>query len=262
MRLLKLYVYILSGLMLFSVSTVTGQVTDKEVADLSLRISGVEKVEQLYSIRYAVGRYASRTDLTLRQQQLLMKSMRELSDEFKMRSHFRNAADVYKEYLDYNNNYLVSYNQFAKDSLNAVHRNIVEKETATISSLDAEITDLTNRRAAVSGLKNKYYSFGGFGAIAVVVLTITIAFSRNRAINQAASQINSNREQLKVLNKKVTNAGIKEGSITFSRETATGNMQIINSVIESVVLPEEKKAFQKEINSLQQVITKLNNTIA
>ena len=262
MRVPNLYKFILPGLLLITGSRSFAQVTDSEVANLSFRISGVEKVEQLYSIRYAVGKYAARNDLTLRQQQLLMKTMQELSDEFKMRSHFRNAADVYKDYLDYNNNYLVSYNQFAKDSLNAVHKSIAGKESATISALDAEITDLTNRRAAVSGLKNKYYSFGGFGAIAVVVLTITIAISRNRAISQAEIQINSNQEKLRTMNKQVTLSGIKEGSIAFSKDTATANLEIVTSVIESVVSPEEKKAFQKDINNLQQVISKLNSSIA
>jgi len=244
-------IFIFTALFLIGNYTVNGQVTDQEVADLSVRINGVEKVEQLYSIRYAVGKYAARTDLTLRQQQLLMNSMRLLSDEFKMRSHFKNAADVYKEYLDYNNNYLVSYNAFATDSLKAVHKNISEKETSEISSLGAEITSLTDKRAAVSGLKAKYYSAGTIGAIAVVVLTLIIGLSRIRAIKQAETSIESNREKLVQMNRTATDAGMKEGIVAFCKKTAADNSQLINTIIESVDQQEEKKIFQKEIVALR-----------
>ncbi len=234
------------------------EVTDKEVADLSVRINSVEKVDQLYSIRYAVGKYAARTDLTLRQQQLLMNSMKLLSDEFKIRNHFRDAADVYKDYLDYNNNYLIAYNTYAKDSLLEVHKKIEESELASISTLDTEIKGLTDTRAAVSGLRKKYYSFGGFGAVGVIVLTLVISLSRNRAIQHAQTQINANRESLKSLNKTTTNAGMTEGTISFCKEKAVANVEILNSIIDTVNQQEDKNLFQKEINALKQAVSKLN----
>jgi hypothetical protein len=259
MRLNSIYIVFSVIVLLTCNQAFAIQVTDKEVADLSARINSVEKVDQLYSIRYAVGKYASRTDLTLRQQQLLLNSMKMLSDEFKERNHFRNAADVYKDYLDYNNNYLISYNVFAKDSLLAVHKKIEESELDAISALDTEIAGLTNTRAAVSGLKKKYYSFGGFGAVGIIVLTVVISLSRNRAIQNAQTQINANRENLRSLNSSTINAGMTEGTITFCKEKALANIEILNSIIDSVNLQEEKNLLQKEVIALKHAVSKLNN---
>ncbi len=237
-------------------------VTDQEVAELSERIDAVEKVEQLYSVRYAVGKYATLTNMSLRQQELLMKAMKSLAYEFKIRSHFRNAADVYQEYLDYQSNYLVSYNAYAKDSLMAVHKKVAEDELATIKKLDVEIAALTKTRAAVSGLKQRYYSFGGFGAAAVIVLTVLIFMSRNKAIGQAESQIAINRDQLKSLNKNTTEAAMVEGTVAFSRESAVLVSQIIASITETVNQQEDKKLFQKEITALQHASASLNTVVS
>lgn len=247
-------------LVVFSKNTTVAQVTDQEVAYLIERINGVEKIDQLYSIRYAVGKYAARPDLTLRQQEILMKAMNLLTDEFKFRSHFRNAVDVYQEYLDYNNKYLINYNAFAKDSLVAFHKNISQTELSEISALDEEISKLTNTRAAVSGLKAKYYSFGGFGAAAVIVLTLIICLSRNRAINQAESQINNNRERLKSLIQPAADAGMTAGTIAFTKDTLSANLQSLNTIIESVNQQSDKKIFQKEITAMEQMVAKWSNT--
>jgi len=247
-------------LVVFSKATTAAQVTDQEVAYLVERINGVEKIDQLYSIRYAVGKYAARPDLTLRQQEILMKAMLLLTDEFKFRSHYRNAVDVYQEYLDYNNKYLISYNAFAKDSLIAFHKNVSQTELSEINTLDGEIAKLTNTRAAVSGLKAKYYSFGGFGAAGVIVLTLIICLSRNRAINQAESQINSNRERLKSLIKPGTDAGMTAGTVAFSKDTLAANMQSLNAIIEFANQQPDRKIFQKEITAMEQVVAKWSNT--
>ncbi|MDQ3050915.1 MAG: hypothetical protein M3Q95_08535 [Bacteroidota bacterium] len=237
-------------------------VTDQEVADLSDRIDAAEKVEQLYSVRYAVGKYAALPDMSLRQQELLMKAMKSLAYEFKIRSHFRNAADVYEEYLDYQSNYLVSYNAFVKDSLKAVHIKVAADELTTIKKLDEEIVALTNTRAAVSGLKQRYYSFGGFGAAAVLILTVLILLSRNRAISQAESQIAANRDQLKSLNKNTTEAAMAEGTVAFSRDSAAVVSQIISNLSDAVNQQEDKKLFQKEITALQHAAARLNTIIS
>lgn len=244
---------------IFLAGSIHAQVTDQEVAQLSERINSAEKVEQLYSIRYAVGRYASRTDLTIAQQKQLMETMKTLAEVFKYRRHYKNASDVYNDYLDYHNNYLVRYNNFAKDSLKAVHKNIAESEIAEIAKLDAQINMLTKSRVAVVGLKQQYYSFGMYGGIAVIVLTLIILFSRNRAITRAEMQISGNREKLKSVNRNITSAGMVKGAVAFCKETASVNVQIIESVIESVTLSEEQKIFQKELVSLQSASTKFKD---
>ena|SRR5688572_3971118 len=229
----------------------TSQVTDEEIQRIGDRINEVEKVEQLYSIRYTVGKYASRSDLTLKQQAMLANSMQLLSDEFKMRSHFKNAADVYKEYLDFNANYLTRYNAFAKDSLIAAQNKIASAESDSIMALDAEILSLNNRREAVSGLKAKYYTFGSIGSIGLIVVTIIIGLSKIRSIKQAGEHIASNQDKLHKFNPQSAEAGMLIGSIEFCKTTAASNVAVITGIIDSIKQSNESKQYQKEIQALQ-----------
>lgn len=249
-------IYIIA-LLFFVPFALIAQVTDSEISAITERINSVEKTEQLHSIKYVIGRYASRTDLSLNQQKELINAMKLLAESFSERSHYRNAADVYKEFLDYKNQYLYRYNAYVKDSLVAVHKKIEQEETATISSLDTEITGLTKTRSAVSGLKNKYYSIGGFGAAGVILLTIIIALSRNRAIAEAEKHISANREKLISLNRKTAQSRMSEGTVAFCRDVAVRNSQVITSLVDAVSLQEGNKVFQKELTVLKQSETEL-----
>ena len=252
MKLKEIIYPIFFTLLLLIPLTSFSQVTDAEIQRLSERIEEVEKVEQLYSIRYAVSKYATLSGLTLKQQSMLAKSMRDLSDEFKIRSHFKNAADVYKEYLDYNAGYLTRYNAFAKDSLIASQNKIASAETDSIVALDAEILSLNNRREAVSGLKAKYYTFGSIGSIALIVITIIIGLSKIRSIKQAGEHIASNQEKLHKFNPQSAEASMLIGSMEFSKSTAASNASIISGIIDTIKQSNESKQYQKEIQVLQQ----------
>ena len=257
-NLVSLFVFII---VIVNSFLLNGQVTENAIARLSDRIQSVEKVDQLYSIRFAVAKYAAREDLTLKQQAELDKAMISLSQAFKDFNHYRNAADVYKERLDYNNKYLTRYNTFAKDSLVALHKGIVAQENEKIASLDSEIKNLNSTRAAVSGLKQKYYTFGGIGAIAAVIIFFMIAIAKNRAIKQAELQIASNRERLLHGVKKVTETGMVTGSIGFCRETAVLHVEAINKILESQDQQEEKKLFQNELAALQKAVAKFRQLV-
>ncbi len=246
-------------LLILIFSVVHAQVTDKEITNIKDRIDAIEKTEQLHSVKYTIGRYASRTDLTLNQQKELISAMKLLAESFSERSHYRNAADVYKEYLDYKNQYLYRYNAFAKDSLIAMHKTVEQKELSTIASLESEIAALSKTRAAVSGLKSKYYSIGGFGAAGLIVLTLIIALSRNRAISAAEKQISSNREKIVSLNRQSAQSKMSEGTVSFCKDVALRNSQVITSVVEAVNLKDDNKIFQKEISILKQAQTELDS---
>lgn len=254
-------------MMLFSILNILGakhvvaQVSDNSIGRLAERIDGVEKVDQLYSIRFTIAKYATREDLSLSQQLQLDKAMILLSDAFKNYNHFRNAADVYKERLDFNNRYLTRFNTFAKDSLIALYKSIEQAENNKIGTLDREIKELNDTRSAVSGLKQRYYTFGGIAAIGTIIISILIGLAKNRAIKDAETHIASNREKLLGGTQKFTEAGMLSGSINFCRDAATVNEEAISKILEATKQKEDKKLFQNEISALQNAHTSLNKLV-
>ncbi len=243
----------------YSTSRIHAQISDQLITRLSERINDVEKADELYSIRFAVAKYATREDLTLKQQADLDKVMIQLSDAFKNFNHYRNAADVFKERLDFNNRYLRKYNAFAKDSLISLHKHITTSETDKISNLDTEIKNLNATRAAVSGLKQRYYTLGGITAAGTLVLFVLIALAKNRAIKEAEFQIAANREKLLKNIKQVTGAGMVSGSIGFCREAAVANAEAISKILESTNTKEDKKLFSNEMSALQNALIGFNS---
>ena len=247
-------------LMLFSLlfSASFAQVNDGAIERLSERINSVEKVEELYSVRFAVAKYAARKDLSLQQQAALDKVMIQLSDAFKNYNHYRNAADVFRERLDFNNSYLTRYNAFAKDSLISLHKSITASETDRIASLDTEIKNLNASREAVSGLKQRYYTLGGLAAAGTLVLFVLITLAKNRSIKIAEEQIEANRQKLLSNIKQVTSAGMITGSIGFCRDAANSSAEAISKILESTNSKEDKKLFQNEMTALQKALAGFN----
>jgi hypothetical protein len=47
------------------------------------------------------------------------------------------------------------------------------------------------------------------------------------------------------------------GTVAFCRKAAADNLQVIESILESVVSPEEKKLYQKELTTLQHAAASL-----
>ena len=225
--------------------------TSVEIDQLMEKLKSAQNVEELYTLKYNIDKYTQRTDLSIEEQKKLNRSYVMLSSAFKSKNHFRNAADVYKDYLELNKKYLINYNTFIKDSILASQQNIKSAETSKINELNAEINSLNGTRLAVEGLKSKYYSTGIIATIAIIVVFLLIFITRNRVIRLTQNQLNANREKLLIMNKSVLDAKLLKGSVAFAKFAVQENGNILEKIIAEINLTEDKKTFSKEIQALQ-----------
>ncbi|HMT28544.1 MAG TPA: hypothetical protein PKD91_04620 [Bacteroidia bacterium] len=221
-----------------------------DVEQLTDKIKSAQKVEELYSIKYNLDKYSRRTDLSIEDQRKLNRTYVMLSAAFKARSHFRNAADVYYDYLKLNESYLKNYNNFSRDSIIASHQKIKNAEASRINELDNEINQLNKTRDAVAGLKSKYYSAGTIATIGILVLFLIIFITRNRAIRLTQNKLIANREKVLSVYKQVLDAKILKGSISYSRQAALDNIELIDKLIAGLNDSDGKKRASKEIQAL------------
>lgn len=214
------------------------------------KIKAAQKVEELYPIKYNIDRYSNRADLSIEEQRKLNRTYIMLSAAFKSKSHFKNAADVYKDYLRLNEKYLKNYNDFCRDSILASHQQIKNSEVSRINELDVEIAQLNKTRDAVSGLKSKYYSAGGFATLAIIVLFLIIFITRNRAIRSTQINLTANHDKLLSTNTEVLNIKMKKGSLAFCRLISRDNIELIEKLIATSDESADKKSISKEVQSL------------
>ena len=239
--------------MLLSSNLVSAQQLTAELNRQMELIQTAPNVEKLYSVRANLGRYASREDLSIADQKLLGQALRSLAQGFKSGNHFRNAADVYKTYLTVNEKYLRNYHVFLIDSLKKVNDRVALEETNKIASLNASIAELNQTKEAVGGLKQKYYSIGGFAAMAIVLVFAVIFLSRNRAISKTQAELNANQLRLTTLHKELIGARMKTGALRFS-EDFTGQLQETTSrLITALEGDADKKLFSKDLEALRNI---------
>ena len=250
-------------LVLFLITTpkLFGQQTLESLIAITEQIKNAPNVERLYSIRANLGKVASNKELSVQDQQLLANAYRTLAQSFKSSNHFRNAADVYKTYLDINEKYLKNLNNYLVDSLNIAFRQTTTKEQRQISDLDATIAELTQTKLAVGGLKQKYYSIGTIAAIAIIVLFLIIFISRNRAIRLTRKSLDENKSRMKSLNSAVSEASMLSGSIAFSNALAMQQQEIIEQLRVNFKDDPDKKIFEKDILALEKIQKLLNNNL-
>lgn len=231
-----------------------------EINQFNDKIKSAQNVDELYSIRYNIDKYVKRNNLTIEDQRKLNRSFIMLSAAFKSKNHFKNAADVYKDYLSNQETYLNNYNVYLQDSIKAAHKKISEKELAQIAQLDSEIIQLKKTREDVAGLKSKYYSLGSMAAIAIVVLFLIIFITRNRAIRLTTNQLNTNRSKLLEMNNVLLESKMRRGSNKFGSHVISENTEILEKMLETLSNPIEKKSHSKEYQALQKTITIYNGT--
>ncbi len=235
--------------------------TSVEIDQLMEKLKSAQNVEELYTLKYNIDKYTRRTDLAIDEQKKLNRAYVMLSSAFKAKNHFKNAADVYKDYLDLNKKYLINYNTFIKDSILASQQKIKSIETSKINTLNAEIQSLNATRLAVEGLKTKYYSTGTIAAIAIIVVFLLIFITRNRAIRLTQNQLNANREKLLPLNTGVLDAKFLKGSVAFAKFSTQENSELLEKLIADFSSSDDKKTFSKEIQALQKAKDVYTSTV-
>lgn len=239
--------------MLLGYTIVSAQQLTAELNRQMELIQTAPNVEKLYSVRANLGKYASRNDLSIADQKLLGQALRSLAQGFKSGNHFRNAADVYKTYLAVNEKYLRNYHVFLIDSLKKANDRMALEETNKIASLDASIAELSQTKEAVGGLKQKYYSIGGFAALAIILVFAVIFLSRNRAISKAQSDLKANQSRLTSLHKELVDARMKTGAIRFGEDFSVQLQDTTSKLIAALEADPDKNLFSKDLEALRNI---------
>ncbi len=230
------------------------------IADLNKRIMDAEKVEELYTLRYALNRIVARTDLTLLQQDSLRKAMIRLTDAFSDFRHFRNAADSYREFLVFNEKYLERHLKFFTDSIKSSHRNFTEAGVSKLNGLENEISALEKRQAAVSTLKGKYYLFGGIAAIAILATSIFLVISKSRSIRHASQKLIEDREQLNNLHHQVTETYMIQGTLDYFRDANDQSASLLSEMADKLADDQTTGSRDKSVSTLRKVATEIRHS--
>lgn len=249
----KLLYFVCFTWMLMNTNLVSAQQLTAELNRQMELIQNASNVEKLYSVRANLGKYASRENLSIADQKLLGQALRSLAQGFKSGNHFRNAADVYKTYLAVNEKYLRNYHAFLIDSLKKANDRLAVEESGKIASLDASIAELNQTKEAVGGLKQKYYSIGGFAALAIVLVFAIIFLSKNRSISKTQSDLNANQLRLTALHKELIGARMKTGAIRFSEDFSVQLQETTSKLIAALEQDADKKLFSKDLEALKSI---------
>jgi hypothetical protein len=234
-------------------------VAQDAIDNLVRRIQEAEKVEQLYSVRFGLDAYAKKPGLSLAEQKKLVSAYDRLAESFRLYNHYRNAAEVYRNYLSLNEVYLENYNKFLQDSLKAAHMQLEEADVKKISVLDAEIAQLKKTRDAVTGLKQKYYYFGTIGTVALIIIFLFIFITRNRAIRLTTNKLNDNRNKMQQLQKEFIQSQLMTGTYNYSKTSAADNLAVLDMIISQMenepgsYTSQEKEALLKTREQMRKI---------
>src|SRR4029078_909568 len=135
-----------------------------------------------------------------------------LANEFKSRNHFRNAADVYLDYLKLVDIFHKNYSAFLDDSVQKANKSEAANYKENISKLDSEIAALTIRNEKVSGLRSKYFTIGGIATAVILLIFGVIFLSRNKSIRETNQNIATRNQSIKDLFRDVINSGMLSGA--------------------------------------------------
>lgn len=201
-----------------------------EINNYVRKIREAQKADHLYSSRYGLDRILNQPDLSVEEQRALMNAYQVLTESFRNWSHYRNAADVYFDYLKLQKNYRNDYLIYLKDSLQKQNAIIESTENNRIQQLDSELKTLRKEQGIVAGMKQKYYTFGGIALAVMLALFLFLFNSRNRAIRNSRTQLEANREKILELYRKAADTSMLKGNVAFIRSIGITGSEKIESL--------------------------------
>jgi hypothetical protein len=231
-----------------------------EIKDFVSRIKEVDKVERLYSIRYGLDRINELPNPTIDEQRELSNAYLALANAFKLRNHFRNAVDIYFDYLKLKEDYRKRYIGFVADSLRKVNLTLATLENDKIRSLDKEIATLNKQLVVVTGMKRKYFKNGGIAAVIILILAGMIFINRNNAINASLKQLGTNHLKLQTLYKSAGYSRMLVGSIEYAKQVVNENEEKISAISDYYNDKPNTPAYSESLKSLQRAGQVLKST--
>lgn len=197
-----------------------------DIREYRRKINETDKVNNLYSIRYGLGRIVNESGLTVDEKRELMLSLKSLSSAFAIRNHYRNAADVWFDYLTIQGAFEREYESYLKDSVAKTYSKISSEETAHLDKLQLELKKLRDQQDVISGIRNKYFTFGGIALGILLIIFGYMLYHQISRIREARRRLNENRQQLLQLFRESVESRMTEGGITFAQ-----NLSVTGSVL-------------------------------
>jgi hypothetical protein len=215
------------------------------------KIESAEKIEQLYSARYNLEKLSSRPELPVDQFRIVLNAHLKLTNAFKARNHYRNAVLVYMDYLQLVNVFHQNYSKYLADSITLASNKQITAYKNNVDQLDTEIASLTKRNVEVSGLRQKYFTYGGISAAIILAIFIFILLNRNKAIRETNRQIESKNLAMRALFKDVVKASVLSGTILYSRNVLRENSVILEELIVAMENNKEVPLDANTVNALK-----------
>jgi len=247
---LKLTGYFILVLLCFNMSISSGQ-SGSDIGAQIEKIKNAEKVEQLYSVRYNLDKLSANNNLSIQDMRRVLEAHVLLANEFKSRNHFRNAADVYLDYLKIVDVYHDKYSKFLVDSVQKANKAETSEFKNKISGLDSEISSLTTRNEKVSGLRSKYFTLGGIATAIILLIFGVIFMSRNKSIKETNQKIDASNHSIREHFKDVVHARMLAGAVHYAKNVMSDNAVIIDELLQNkTTLFDQKQdaAAVKELN--------------
>lgn len=222
--------HIALSVLLVLITSVTFAGRIDEINNYVKKIREAQKADHLYSSRYGLDRIFNQQYLTVQEQRELMNAYRILTESFSNWSHYRNAADVYFDYLKLQKNYRNDYLTFLKDSLQKQNVVIESTENNRIQQLDSELKELRKEQGIVAGMKQTYYTFGGIALAVILALFLFLFNARNRAIRKSRVQLEANRKKMLELYRNAAETSMLRGNVSFIRFIGLSGNEKIESL--------------------------------
>lgn len=200
------------------------------IKEYSQRISEAEQVNRLYSIRYGLGKISNESGLNVDEKRELMMALKQLSSAFANRNHFRNAADVWFDYLTIQKAFVGEYEAYLRDSVAQNYGYIASSERSQLEKLDSELRKLKEQQEVIAGIRNKYYSFGGIALGIILLVFGYLLFQQINNIRDIRRQLIENRQKLQSLYRESVEARMTGGGIAFVQSLAVTGTALLEEM--------------------------------
>lgn len=221
-----------------------------EIRAYSKKISEANQVNRLYSIRYGLGRMSNESGLTVDEKRELMIALKQLSSAFADRNHFRNAADVWFDYLAIQKAMVGEYDTYLRDSVAYNYGKIASSERSQLEKLNSELKKLKEQQEVIAGIRNKYYTFGGI-AIGIILLVFGyLLFQQISNIREIHRQLVENKQTLQRLYRSSIESRMTGGGIAFVQSLALTGTSLLEEMGEQKPQDVPWDTFIKELKAL------------
>jgi hypothetical protein len=223
-------------ILIFSAVMLTGlhvysQVEDDITVQLN-RIRDAEKVEHLYPVKYNLDRLSSLSEMTLPALRLSLTAHMKLAEEFKSYNHFRNAIDVYNDYLNLRDTFHHRYRTFIVDSVQNASASLITQLENKKQLLNNEIASLERKKVKIESLQSAYRGYSIAGTILLLIIGLIIGMRQRKTLVDLRTAGSELEEKTKLIYRRAVEVRIMQGAIYHIGHLAAQYSQAVERVTE------------------------------